>query len=789
MKHSERTSVPNCLALAWLLVVLALGVHQWRFWHAPALDTDVFALLPQDEQAPVAQRAMRQLGEQGERRIVVMVGAPTWAEAQAASARFDQSLMAAKAGLRHAPDIGEAAQALDFYRPWRDALLTDAQRQQLHALDPKAVGALASQALARLHGLSTGQPTDWLSDPLGLWPAWWSQRGGLTAARPRDGLLWVPDPKGQRDWAVLMYETEGSAFRFDGVRRWGDALDQAGAEAKGRGAGDSVRVLTAGVPLHAEAGAVQGNQEMNTIGWGSLAAVIGLVWWAFRALRPVALIAVSLVVGCAAGLSVTVLVFGQVHLLTLVFGASLVGVAEDFGIHYFASRLATPDTPRWSLMRHLLPGLALALLTSVLGYLVLAVVPFPGLRQMALFSAVGLVAAFLTAVCWFPALDRGELRGSRMSQAVARSLSRWPMVKGLHLWASVLVFLGVCATGVASLRVNDDLRQLQSSPPALIKAQLEVGRLLQLPSPAQFFLVQGPTPEVVLQREEALKARLAPWIAQAAEQGQRVSLSAVSDWVPSASRQAENRGLTERAERAVLAQVGPLVGEDLVRPGFSSTPITVAGWLASPASQGLRSQWLGAVDGGQASVILIKGLAHQAESEALRQWGEQVEGVHWEDRPAELSRLLGRFRVTMTWLLVLGHGLVWGALALRFGRSAWRAWLPTALASLGCLAVQGWLGEPFQLFNLLALMLLLGMGVDYGIFLLEHQGEDQGHAWLAVLLGACSTMLSFGLLALSATPALHAFGLTLLIGLSLVCVLAPSLRLRKNGGRPEEVRA
>jgi len=73
-------------------------------------------------------------------------------------------------------------------------------------------------------------------------------------------------------------------------------------------------------------------------------------------------------------------------------------------------------------------------------------------------------------------------------------------------------------------------------------------------------------------------------------------------------------------------------------------------------------------------------------------------------------------------------------------------------------------------------MLLLGMGVDYGIFLLEHQGEDQGHAWLAVLLGAISTGLSFGLLALSATPALHAFGLTLLIGLTLVCLLAPSLR-------------
>lgn len=769
MKLPARLGTPQWLALAWLLVVAAIGWHQWQFWQAPRLDTDVFALLPQDDKAPVAQRAMRQLGEQGERRVVVMLGAPDWRGAQEAAARFDASVAAAHAGLRRAGDGSVATQSLDFYRPWRDALLTDGQRAELRNPD---TSTLATQALERLHGLNTGQPTAWLADPLGLWTAWWSQRGGLTAARPRDGLLWVADPDGQRDWAVLLYETEGSAFRLDGERRWGDALDAAGRAAAEAG---PVTLLRAGVPLHAEAGAAQGNREMNTIGWGSLAAVIALVWWAFRALRPVALIAVSLLVGCAAALSVTVWVFGQVHLLTLVFGASLVGVAEDFGIHYFTSRLASPATPRWPLMKHLLPGLALALLTSVLGYLVLAVVPFPGLRQMAVFSSVGLVAAFLTAVCWFPALDRGTLRGSRMAGAVAANLGRWPALKGRRLWALLALFTLLCAWGVSRLHTNDDLRQLQSSPPELIKDQIEVSRLLQIPSPAQFFVVRGATPEAVLQREEALKETLR---LESAKVG-TPALSAVSDWVPSAARQADNRRLAAQAEQAVLRKVSQALGEDLQRPAFNPAPLDLQAWLASPASAAARAQWLGPIDGGYASAVLIRGLANRAQAEALHALGEQVEGVHWVDRAGDMSGLLGRFRVTMGWLLLAGHVVVWSAMALRYGRSAWRAWLPTALASLGCLAALGALGEPFQLFNLLALMLLLGMGVDYGIFLLEHQGEDQGHAWLAVLLGALSTGLSFGLLALSATPALHAFGLTLLIGLALVCLLAPLFRLHK----------
>ena len=84
------------------------------------------------------------------------------------------------------------------------------------------------------------------------------------------------------------------------------------------------------------------------------------------------------------------------------------------------------------------------------------------------------------------------------------------------------------------------------------------------------------------------------------------------------------------------------------------------------------------------------------------------------------------------------------------------------------------MGEPLQLFNVLALILLLGMGIDYGIFLMEHRGDDS--AWLAVCVGAASTWLSFGLLSLSATPALHAFGLTLLFGIGLVWLLSPLFR-------------
>ena len=68
---------------------------------------------------------------------------------------------------------------------------------------------------------------------------------------------------------------------------------------------------------------------------------------------------------------------------------------------------------------------------------------------------------------------------------------------------SLLVAAGI-AGGLWQLQVRDDLRSLQSSPPALMAQQIRLSQLLGMPSPAQFYLVRAPDAETLLQREQAL---------------------------------------------------------------------------------------------------------------------------------------------------------------------------------------------------------------------------------------------------------------------------------------------
>jgi predicted exporter len=147
--------------------------------------------------------------------------------------------------------------------------------------------------------------------------------------------------------------------------------------------------------------------------------------------------------------------------------------------------------------------------------------------------------------------------------------------------------------------------------------------------------------------------------------------------------------------------------------------------------------------------------------------GAQAENVRLIDRVAETSDILGRYRHVMSWLLAAIYCIAGLVLLARFGwRAVPRMLLPSIAATLTTLGLFGWLGVPFNLFTLLALWLVLGLGIDYGIFL-HHGRASRPTAILSVTLSACTTLIAFGLLAFSATPFIRSIGTTLLVTITL----------------------
>ena len=278
--------------------------------------------------------------------------------------------------------------------------------------------------------------------------------------RPRDGRLFVGD--GQRQYVVMPFTLRVPAFSMAAQQAVIPLLEEARQAA--RKAVPQVEVVAAGVILYAAAAGAQASQEVSTIGFGSILGIIVLMWVTFHSLKPIALIMLSIGIGCLGALSVCWLLFERIHLLTLVFGASLIGGAQDYGTYFLCNRIA-PDTSAldsWQLLRRLLPALVLTLVTTVIGYMGLALTPFPGLRQMAVFSALGLIFAWLTVVFWFPILARtGTLKSARVVNWCAISLERWPLLRlqRSELWVAGL-FIAFAVFGLSRLGVQDDIRLL-----------------------------------------------------------------------------------------------------------------------------------------------------------------------------------------------------------------------------------------------------------------------------------------------------------------------------------------
>ena len=189
-------------------------------------------------------------------------------------------------------------------------------------------------------------------------------------------------------------------------------------------------------------------------GVATLLGVILLIVAVFRSLRPLLLCVISIGIGALAGTVATLLIFGELHLMTLVMSMSVIGISADYTLYYLTERMVHGnDVSPWQSSAKVRNALLLALLTTVAAYLIMMLAPFPGIRQMAIFAAVGLSASCLTVLFWHPWLCRGlPVRPVPAMALMLRWLAAWRRNKKLSLGLPVALALFSLAGDVNAAR-------------------------------------------------------------------------------------------------------------------------------------------------------------------------------------------------------------------------------------------------------------------------------------------------------------------------------------------------
>ena len=393
---------------------------------------------------------------------------------------------------------------------------------------------------------------------------------------------------------------------------------------------------------------------------------------------------------------------------------------------------------------------------------------------MAIFGSVGILGALICTRYVLPPLTR--LPKAARAPARARVSLLGFLARHRTLAALVLVMPGtLLATGLPQLKFQDGVAALRTHTPALDAENARVqARLGRAASAGRVVVALGSDDEQALQRTEQLEARVA-----------RLPPSVVSDHhsvtqlLPSQlAQRARIERLTRdgslaprltaqlRAQQFVPEAFAPFL-EDLGRQPRGLSPDDLLASKLSDLIAPFRVQLAGQV------AYLTPVSVH--DSPALQQALSGLAGVYLVDQEALFSAAYGRFRERALSLLLWGMLLVLGTLFARYRKVGLTLLgvLPSALGASAALGTLGLLGVPVSFMNVVAVLLVLSMGVDYGIYALEARDDAQEAATTlgSVLLAALTTVLSFGLLGISDNPALASIGLTVSLGL-LFCVLA-----------------
>ena len=752
------------LFLALLLAVLALAGWQWR--NGAPLSANLMELVPGTTPDALELIAERRMQEPLNREVLVLVGhhdrqqaialAQTLGQQWQASGLFDKvqwTLQADLSALR--------TQLLNG----RLAMLSATDRQQL--IDhPQAFIQQRVQALFDpFSGFSLVPSQD---DWLGL-------TGRIQNSQPQHGAVTLDVISGAliaeadgKHWVLLRARTHGDAFDMNLPLQVAQLLqrsrDQA-SQAQGQ-------LLAASGLLYAANGQQQASREITWVGGGATVGILLLLLLAFRNLR-VWLAFVPVLVGMLFGAVACVALFGRIHVMTLVLGSSLIGVAVDYPLHYLSKSWSLKPWHSWPALRLTLPGLSLSLATTCIGYLALAWTPFPALTQIAIFSAAGLAGAYLAAVCLLPALLNGaELRPAQWPLRLCEHLlqARAALLARVCTPILLVLLLIFCAGGLWHLSTKNDIRQWIGTPQHLTDEAQVIARITGFQPTSQFFLIRADDQAQLLERQTALNERLDQLIGLNKLQGYLSLNQLVS---PPAEQQKVREALARLpAFWQPLLDLGvPVSALQAELAQLQALPVTdIDAALTGPLAEPYRTLWLGPTAQGVAAVVSLQGLNDAA---LLRVQAVDLPGVHLVDRLGDLNRVFAATQISAAELKLASCVLIVLLLIWPFGvGAALRIVALPLLAAMCSLASLGWLGQPLTLFSLFGLLLVTAIGVDYAILMRERIG-GAAVSLLGTLLAAVTTWLSFGLLALSSTPAVSNFGLAVSLGLAFSFLLAP----------------
>ncbi len=613
--------------------------------------------------------------------------------------------------------------------------------------------------------LIPADPTGEFMKILQAWMTW-------TAPKRHQGVWFSSDLRR----ALLLAETQAAGFDIESQEQLQGQIRETFRRVTGAPTGPApVHLVMTGPSVIA----VEMQQAIQHDVWRlSLYATLLVTTLLFASYGSVSILALTLLPltsAILAGIVVVDLVFGFIHGMTLAFGITLLGVVDDYPIHLFSHLTRESRAP--VVMKEIWPTMRLGVVATALGFSSLLLSGFPGLSQLGLFAVVGLFTAACVTRWVLPHIVPLGLHTRREGLQVAQwvdALRRARLVVPL----AVVLAIGSFIWSDAPLW-EQDIANLSPISTERNKRDQALRYELGVPDVRDIIVVEGSSEEEALQRSERLALALDPLV----KKGELAGYDLAARYLPShKTQQARQAALPDREnlERNLSFALKGLPFKpglfqlflDAIGKAKAQEPVALQTFRGTALELKLNSllfkheeRWF--------AVVPLRGVTdRQKFREFLSPWREHQ--VTYLDLKEESNLMVSAYRDETLRFLgwgVLSIGLVL-LVGLRTPVTVLRVMLPIGSAIVVEAGMLHAVGEQFSLFHLASFLLVIGLGLDYALFFNRRHGTlaERGRTVFGLLVCSTTTILVFGVLALSQIPVLRAIGMTTALG-SLACLV------------------
>lgn len=450
--------------------------------------------------------------------------------------------------------------------------------------------------------------------------------------------------------------------------------------------------------------------------------------------------------------------------LALGFGASVLGVAEDYAVHmHFALRSGGSTE---GVLEHITPPLFQGYLVNASGFAVLLLSGIPAVRQLALFALLTLSAGFALAVIVLPVcpwFNTPPLPAQKQNTAPREPVR-------LRVFLSVLVLLLLCYALFSIVRVDVSPRTMGAD---MAQLQLDGEKLKSIwgSRDSNILVVEGKTTNEALAHARAVAESL-----RILEPENKIGT--LTDVWPSKEQTQANVQRWKAFATAEGARVRTLLTSAAQRYGFTAEAFApFEQLLERPVAEFdpsvLRTAGLGEMvdvflHGPNADAPTARILLFTTNRTDVSRLEPILAGQTTALAPGELETTLlqqldrEKRLVPLAWLACL-------TLLFLYFRDVGRALLASLppLCSVVCILM--WMSitsHPLTLAGIAVMPLVLGLAADHGIVVTHDlvSGVKMG-VERAVVVSSLTTFTGMGLLALAQHPALKAMGEVIFWGL------------------------